>query len=415
MPIAMRFHLTSLSTVSVALFAGCAPDPAAPASAAAPPRVTVAALEERELLDQDEFNGWLAAPETVDVRARVRGHIMKIHFTDGQIVKKDELLFTLDKRPFEAEVQRVADETRVLVAQQVAADREHARLRELLGKGGASQSQVDKAEADAKALEAGIQASRQEEVRRKLDVEFCDITAPIGGRISRAQLTEGNLVNAGGSDPLLTTIVAVDPIYVYFDVTERALQRYIKKRPEGAPEGDKKTLRDLKLPFTFGLEGEVGYPHEGTLNFAENRIDRTTGTIQVRGEASNSEDRLVPGSRARIRVPVDKPYKALVVPDTAILTDQDRKYLLVVGENNVVIRKDVELGKRLDDGARVVRPAAQGTAIAREDRVIVLGLQRARLNYPVEPMDAAGKPLTAPGAAPPASAPTAPAPTAGKS
>ncbi len=393
----MRSNLRESSlTLALSLaLASCAPErPAAPPPA--PPKVTVARPEQRELVDQDDYTGWLDAPETVEVRARVRGHITKVHFEDGQFVKEGDLLFALDKRPFQAEVDRVRDQVLVFEAQKVAADREFTRLRELLSKGGSSQSQVDKAEADAKAFEAQIQAMTQDMVRRKLDVEFCDITAPIGGRISRALLTEGNLVNAGGSDPLLTTIVAIDPIYVYFDIDERALQGYQRLRAgrEGGSEGQQKTMRDRNIAFSFGLDSDAGYPHQGTLNFADNRVDRATGTIQVRGQAPNSGHMFVPGSRVRVRVPVSEPYPALLVPGTAVLSDQDKKYLLVVGEGRNVLRRDVELGKLLDDGMRVILPGRKdGEGLAKDAWVIVLGLQRARVNYPVEPVDASGQPV----------------------
>ena len=371
---------------------GCKKE-SAPAGAP-PPRVTVAHPEEREIVDYDQYNGWLAAPETVDVRARVRGHIKKVHFQDGQIVKAGEPLFTLDQRPFQADVEAARGQLRVYEAQKVAADKELVRVRELLGKGGASQSQVDKAEADAGALQAQIDSAKQQVERERLNVEYSVITAPIAGKISRALLTVGNLVNAGGSDPLLATIVSMDPIYVYFNVDERALQRYMRMTEEAEPGLRDKPLAERKVPFSFGLETDQGYPHEGILNYAAPEVDRTTGTREARGGIPNPDGKLVPGSRVRVRIPVSRPYKALVVPDTALLTDQDRKYLLVVGEKNVVLRRDVRPGKLLDDGRRIIllSDSKEGMLKA-DDWVIVIGLQRARINYPVEPLDASGKPV----------------------
>ena len=182
------------------------------------------------MIDYDQYNGWLDAADTVEVRARVRGHIDKIHFTDGQIVKKGDLLFELDPRPFEAAVQRQRDLKDISQSQLVAAQKEEARLKELLDPRGASQSQVEKAEADTLTLQAQIKAADQEIVRAGLDLEYSRITAPLAGRISRAMLSVGNLVNAGGSDPVLTTIVSIDPVYIYFSVDERALQRYQQER-----------------------------------------------------------------------------------------------------------------------------------------------------------------------------------------
>ncbi|MEW6745648.1 MAG: efflux RND transporter periplasmic adaptor subunit [Planctomycetota bacterium] len=380
-----------------AVLPGCPSSPPSSAPRTAP-KVTVAHPEIREIVDQDEYNGWMDAVATVEVRARVRGHIQEVHFPDGQFVREGDLLFTLDPRPFQAEVDQARDQLRVYEAQKVAADRELVRLRELLGKGGASQSQVDKAEADVGSLDAQIEGAKQEIERHNLDLEYSRITAPISGKISRALLSAGNLVNAGGSDPLLTTIVAMDPIYVYFNIGEHALQRYMQMRPKDEPP---KELRERQLPFFFGLDADEGYPHQGTLDFAENRVDRQTGTIQVRGAVPNPDGVFVPGSRARVRVPVSQPYRSTLVPDTAILTDQDRKYLLVVGAQNVVLRRDVQLGRLLDDGMRIVLPATkEGAGVTAEDWVITLGLQRARVNYPVEPLDAAGKPVGLSGPSP---------------
>ncbi|MGH7163121.1 MAG: efflux RND transporter periplasmic adaptor subunit [Planctomycetota bacterium] len=385
-------EITALLALALAV-AGCPrrPDPPPPPP---PPKVTVARPQERELVDFGEASGWLAAPESVEVRARVRGHIEKVHFADGQIVKKGDCLFTLDERPFQAELDRAAEEVRIYEAQRVASQKELARQSELLAKGGASRSQVEKLEADVAALGARIESAKQEVERRRLELEYARITAPISGRTGRAMLTEGNLVNAGGSDPVLTTIVAVDPIHLYFYVDERNLQVYRATRLKSDPESPRKALREFNIPCYFGLEGEEGYPHEGVLDFSDNRIDPETGTIQVRGAAPNPDGRLTPGSRVRVRAPVTPPYKALVVPDDALLTDQDRRYVLVVGEGNVVLRRDVKPGRLLDDGARVVLARDdKGEGITTDDLLIVLGLQRARVNYPVEPLDRDGKPV----------------------
>jgi RND family efflux transporter MFP subunit len=234
----------------------------------------------------------------------------------------------------------------------------------------------------------------------ELDLEYSRITAPIAGRISRAELSEGNLVNAGGSDPLLTTIVAVDPMYVYFSVDERSLQRYMKARPPAADGAQApEVLRDRQLPFRFGLDSDQGYPHQGVLDFADNKVDPDTGTIQLRGVVDNKQGQFVAGSRVRVRVPVSGKYSIVAVPDTSILSDQDKRYVLVVDDQHVVSRRDILLGKLLDDGQRVVLPAADGKpAVAPEEWIIVQGLQRARLNYPVDPVKPSASP---PDAGPP--------------
>jgi RND family efflux transporter MFP subunit len=368
---------------------GCSKKPEAPPPA--PPKVTVAHPEQRTLVDDDNYNGWLEAAENVDVRSRVRGHIAKVAFTDGQIVKKGDLLFQLDPRPFEAEVGRTRDELRIVEAQKIAADRDYDRMKELVISGAVSKSEADKSEARALSLAAQVQAVKQEITRKALDLEYAQITAPIGGKISRAQLTVGNLVNAGGTDPVLTTIVSIDPIYLYFNIDERSLQRYQKTAAERTAQGSK--IKEGKFPFTFGLDSDQGFPHQGVLDFANNRVDRETGTIQVRGVVANPKGQFVPGSRVRVRIPFGDPYQAILVPDTAILTDQDKKYLLVVNEKNVVIRRDIKPGRLLDDGMRVVSAVDKDQEIKPSDWIVVVGLQRARINYPIEPLDASGNPI----------------------
>jgi RND family efflux transporter MFP subunit len=349
--------------------------------------------EQRELSDHEEFNGWMTPDDSVDVRSRVRGHIKKIHFTDGQYVKKGDLLFELDPRPFQAEIDRAQNGLKIYEAQKVAADKEEARLRLLLTKGGASVQQVEKAEADALALAAQIRATKNELESEKLDLEYSRITADIDGRVSKAELSEGNLVNAGGSDPLLTTVVSVDPIKVYFNVDERSLLRYAKSvGARGENISDLlANLKDRKTKFAFALDGETGFEHEGELRFGDNRVDTSTGTIQIYGIVPNPNGMFIPGARVRVRLTIGKPYTAMLVPDTAILSDQDKRYVLVVDDKNTVRRRNVTLGAQTDEGMRAIRPAdklADGENIA-DWEVIVDNLQRARLNYPVDAQESA--------------------------
>jgi RND family efflux transporter MFP subunit len=354
-----------------------------------PPKVSVRHPTQRELRDYDEYNGWLDASEKVEVRARVRGHIKSVHFTDGQIVKRGDLLFELDPEPFKAEIAEAKARRNVYAAQENAAAKEAARQRELLTKGGASTRQVEKAEADVQSFVAQIAATDEEVRRRMLDLEYAQIKAEIGGRISKAQLTQGNLVNAGGSDPLLTTIYALDPVYAYFQIDERSLRKYAKGL---GVDGKNFTellaaLKGRKTPFEFALEGEQGFPRHGELDFVEPRIDRATGTVQARGVVKNPQGQLVPGSRIKVRIAVSKPYQALLLPDTAVLSDQGQKYLLLVDGKNLVERRDVDLGRLLDDGMRVILQGQEtGKGVTGNDWVIVEGLQRARVNDPVDPV-----------------------------
>ncbi|HQZ68482.1 MAG TPA: efflux RND transporter periplasmic adaptor subunit, partial [Planctomycetaceae bacterium] len=372
--------------------AGCGGTVAEPKAPAAP-KVTVGHPVQRELVDEEDFSGWLEASATVEVRARVRGHIQKIHFKDGDIVESEQLLFELDPRPFQISIDQATAQSKAYEAQKNAAEKDVARYTELVKTGGASQQQLEKAQADADSYDAQINAMKEQVRQFELDLEFSRVTAPIAGRISRAMLTEGNLVNAGGSDPLLTTIAAITPINVYFSVDERTLQRTMRKRAEKEPEKESATpkpLRERQMPFRFGLDSDTGYPNEGTLDFADNKVDSQTGTIQVRGVVDNTQGKFVPGSRVKVRVPVSEPYTAVIAADTAILSDQDKRYVLAVDEKNVVTRRDITPGKLLDDGMRVILPAAgESQGLTPADRIIVLGLQRARINYPVEPLEEA--------------------------
>ncbi|MCR4411680.1 MAG: efflux RND transporter periplasmic adaptor subunit [Thermoguttaceae bacterium] len=366
----------------MALVAGCGPAVVGPEPS--PPKVAVSHPVIRELVDEDDYRGWLQASQTVEVRSRVRGHIKRIHFTDGQIVEKNQLLFELDPRPFQVMIDEALAQAKALEAQKYAAAKERERYRELVQKRAVSQQEFEKVEADVLSYDARIAAKMQEVERFRLDLEYSRVTAEIGGRIGRAQLTEGNLVNAGGSDPVLTTIVALDPLYVYFSVDERSLQRYQKSRR--AHLGDKAAapVREEKVPFRFGLDTDEGYPHQGLLDFADNKVDPSTGTIEVRGVVQDPKRLLTPGSRVRVRIPVSDKYPATLVPDTAVNTDQDRKYLLVVDEKNVVQRRNVRLGRLLDDGMRIVLGAEP--ELKPDEWIIVEGIQRARLLYPVEPV-----------------------------
>jgi RND family efflux transporter MFP subunit len=346
------------------------------------PKVTVAHPVVRELMDEDRYNGWLAASDTLEVRSRVKGHIQTIHFKDGDHVQKGQLLFELDPRPFQVEINEAKAYAKSLDAQKVAAQKDAARYQELLKSGGASRQQFEKAQADAEAYDAQIAAKLEEVKRYELDLQYARITADLGGKISKANLGVGNLVNAGGSDPLLTTIVATDPIYVYFPIDERAMQRYLKIGAARRGENKEVALRDLKIPFYFGLDSEKGYPHQGLLDFADNKVIEGTGTIEVRGVADNKEGLFVPGSRVRVRLPVSDKYPATLVPDTCVNTDQDQKYLLMVGDGKLVARQNVVLGRLLDDGMRVI----EQPKLKPEAWIIMEGMERARINYPVEPV-----------------------------
>jgi len=358
---------------------GCGPA-APPLAETPPPPVSVSQPLVREIIDHDDYEGRIAAVETMEVRARVRGHLVKVNFQDGQIVKEGQLLFEIDPRPYRAalnaaEAQRAAADAALELAR-----REYARTLQLQRSGASTREEMDvwtakQAVAKAERLKA-LAAVEQ----AKLDLDFTKVEAKIPGKTSRTQVTVGNLVNASGGEMLLTTITSVDPMYVYFDVDERALLRYRKDYRKGPKEGDAEPpLKDLKIPVYVALEGEEGYPHKGMLDFADNQVNPSTGTIQVRGVLPNSTHILDAGMRARVRIPVTDPHKSLMITERAVGTDQGRRFVYVVNDQNVAERRDVKLG-RMSDGLQVVQEGMKP-----EDWIVVNGIQRVRDGAKVEP------------------------------
>jgi RND family efflux transporter MFP subunit len=379
-------HHGLLTSVGIILLAGagCHQD-AAPAAAPKAPKVTVSHPTFKQIRDENSYTGWLRASATVDVRARVKGHIKKVHFEDGDLVKKDQLLFELDPRPFQTAIDQADAQAKAIAAQVVALQKDVARYTDLVKTRAVTQQQLDKAIADVGYADAQHTAMLEQVKAAQLELEYSKITAPIAGQIGRALLTEGNFVNAGGTDPVLATINAVDPISIYFSVDEQALQEFVRAQRSGADKNggsDNTPLRDKKYPIQFGLDTDEGYPHQALLDFANNEIDASTGTIEVRAKSTNAGDKLKPGYRVRVRIPVSAPYDAILVPEAAINTDQDKKYLLLVDEKGNAKRRDVELGRLLDDGMQVI--LSSKPPLEKNTQIIVEGMQRARLNYPVE-------------------------------
>lgn len=366
-----------------------------------PPRVTVARPLTRSVRDYDYFNGWLQAADTVEVRARVSGYLTKIAFEPGETVAAGDLLFEIDPRPFRAEVDRVVAEVAQAEAELARATASLARAERLAPSRTITQEEYDRTVAEKAVAEATVKARQAALEQARLSLEFTRVTAPLAGIISRNLISEGNLVTADST--ALTTIVSVSPMHVYFYVDERALQNYQRQNRLRDPDADRKALAERQIPCEFGLETDDGYPHPGMLDFSDNQIDASTGTVLVRGIADNSRRLLVSGERVRIRVPGREDYQALLVPETALLSDQDKKYLLVLNTENVVLRRDVRLGRLLEDGLRVILPADE--PLGPQDRVVTLGLQAARVNYPAEPVDGEGRPVSAAPAAVPANPP----------
>jgi RND family efflux transporter MFP subunit len=345
--------------------------------------VSVAPAVQRSVTDVETFSGRLEAAEFVELRPRVAGTIDKVHFTDGATVAAGALLFTIDPRPFEAEVARA--ESQVVAAKSRAdlAQTEYARAQKLLDSRAVSRQEFDQLAAGARTSEADIKAAEAALRVARLNLAYTAVRAPIGGRLSRANVTAGNLVN---EQVVLTSIAATNRVHAYFDGSE---QTFLRVRAAG----------NAKPVVRMGLANEQGYPHQGTLDFVDNRLNPQTGAIRLRASFDNRDGRFVPGLAARLTMTTSAPYQATLVPERAIGTDQNRKTVVVVGADGQPQFRVVQLGA-LQDGMRVLL----GDAVKPGENVVVEGLQRIMPGMPVQPqvlkVDERGLPITPPPAAP---------------
>ena len=352
--------------------AGCA-QPAAQQGPAADPQVTVAAAVAREVTEWDEFTGRLEAVNTVAIRPRVSGYVSAVRFVEGATVRRGDVLFQIDPRPFQAQVDRLRAELRRARATVARANSERERAVRLSAENAMSREErerrasfADEAAAEVAAVEAGLRAA-------ELDLEFTRVTAPIDGRVSRAIVTEGNLVSSGpGEATLMTTVVSLDPIYAVFDADEQTFLRY------GAVGWAQDRARRQPMPIQMALAGDEDFPRDGKLNFLDNQIDPETGTIRVRAVFANRDGALMPGLFVRLRLPGGGAYRGTLVQDRAVGTDLDKRFVLVVDAGNTVQYRAVTLGP-LFDGLRIVK-----SGVAEGDRVIVNGLQRVRPGMKVQ-------------------------------
>lgn len=361
-----------LITLSLLTITGCSREiPAAAPSP--PPEVTVSKPVEREITEFLEFTGRTESPEFVEVRARVSGYLDKIHFQDGQEVKADDPLFDIDPRPFDAtlgQAKAELDRAEATVAQTTS---QVARYTDLRKTNAVSQQELEKAIADKGVAEGTKAMALQQIVKAKLDVEFAQIKAPIAGRVSRANIAVGNLISPGlATNSVLTTIVSVDPMYVYFNIDEPSLLRYKEHIRKSGQLLKLTHVKELKLPVHVALANETGFPHAGMLDFVDNQVNASTGTIRARGSMPNADRTFVPGLFVRVQLPFGEPRKELLVPDRAIGTDQNLRYVLVVNDKDEVERRDVTLGL-LSNGERVIT-----NGVKADEWVIVNGIQRAR-------------------------------------
>lgn len=368
--------------LSVALLlAGCGDStPTAQAPAAPPaPAVTVSHPVEKVVADYDEFVGRFTAVDYVEVRARVSGYLEKIQFTDGQLVNAGDVLFTIDRRPFEAALAQAKAARQQALANLEFAEADLKRS-EGLPKGTVITQQTFDQRVQAKGVAAAAVAAQDAAVRQaELELQFTELKAPVSGRIGDRRVSIGNLVTGGtnGSTTLLATIVSTDPIRFEFTIDEASYLRYLSSGvTEDGANGVKSVAVSLKLI------DEKDFVHKGKIDFVDNVIDRSSGTMRLRAEFANSDGRLTPGMFGRIRVPSSAPATALLVPDSAIGTEQVKKFVYTVGSDNVATPKYVTLGPVVD-GMRVV---TQG--LAANDVVVVNGLMRIRPGSKVSPQEA---------------------------
>ena len=344
---------------------------------AAPPAVTVSQPIQRELVERDEFTGQFAAKEYVEIRARVSGYLTEIHFEDGQIVKEGDLLFVIDPRPYEATLAAARAQLAQANAQVDLATQQLSRSAELRKKDFEPASNYDQRVSDLKVAAAATESAKAAIRSAELNVGFTRITAPLTGRISNHQVSVGNLVSGSDSaaTPALTTVVSLDPIYFYFDMSEGDYLTY--QRATAAGKLDE--ARDSS-PVYVRLTDETEWPRRGLLNFIDNQVDRGAGTIRARATFPNSDFFVTPGQFGRIRIPASERYNAILIPDGAVVTDQSRKVVMTVKDDGTVEPKVVRPGPMTDDGLRIIR-----SGLAPTDRVIINGLVRARPGGKVTP------------------------------
>ena len=361
----------ALAALSVAACKPAAPPPAAL------PEIATAKVVSKRVKDWDEYTGRFQAVDSVDVRPRASGYIDEVKFREGQLVQKDDVLFIIDQRPYQAEYDRARAGVELAKSQYELAKLEAARAQKLKDSGAVSREELDTRVSQLNQQEASVAAARATLDSVALMLSFTKVRAPFAGRVSRAEVTRGNLVTGGNEGgTLLTTIVSVDPIYVYFEGDENAYLRYQTM----ARSGERSSSRDANNPVRVGLADETDFPHEGTMDFVDNQLDVRTGTIRARAVLSNKEGRFTPGLFARVQLLGSDEYDAVLIDDRAIGTDQNQRFVLVVGANDTLQYRPVQLGRNID-GLRVIR---QG--LNPDDSIVVSGLQRVRPGMQIKPV-----------------------------
>jgi RND family efflux transporter MFP subunit len=360
--------------VAVGAFSGCG---RAPAQGKAPlPTVTVAPVEQKEIVERNEFTGRVEPVDSVEIRPRVSGYIEEVKFQSGQLVKKGEVLFQIDPRWHQATFEQRQAEYEQARTRLDNARREADRTPKLLSNNAISVEESDARESRFEEAKSGLLAAQAALDSARLDLDYTLVRAPIAGRVSRALLTEGNYVSGvAGAATVLTTLVSVNPVYVHADMDENSLLRFNELARAKKLEAD----GDGRIPVELQLADEQDFPHRGYIESFDNRLNADTGSILLRAVFPNADGRIVPGLFARIRVPLSDRHAALLVEERAIGTDQAQKFVLTLTPTNTVAYRPVQLGPVIE-GKRVVRTGLQGT-----EEIVVNGLQRVRPGMPVTP------------------------------
>jgi RND family efflux transporter MFP subunit len=376
MPTLKSVRRLTILLLLVPVLAACGQSQSQPQAAPPPPQVTIAKPTSKMIADQDEYVGRFVSVESVEVRARVPGYLEAIHFRDGQLVKAGDLLFTIDRRPFQIALAQAQAGLAQAKATLAFAESDLARAQGLAIGSVITQQTFDQRTQAKRSAEASVAAQEAAERQAALDLEFTELRAPVSGRIGDRRVSIGNLVTGGtaGNTSLLATIESIDPIRFEFTLDEASYLRYGDLTKDGAGAN-----RGLTLPVELKLLGESAFSHVGKMDFVDNAIDRSSGTIRARAVFDNPDGKFTPGMFARVRMAAAPPKDELLVPDAAIGAEQVRKFVLVVDAENVARPKYVTLGPVVD-GLRVI---TQG--LTSDDNVIVNGLMRARPGAKVTP------------------------------
>ncbi|HEY2609041.1 MAG TPA: efflux RND transporter periplasmic adaptor subunit [Paraburkholderia sp.] len=359
-----RLAIAALVVIVVAglgTFGAIRVDASSPAAPTIVPEVDVASVVQKTITDWQSYSGRLEAVEKVDVRSQVPGTIVSVNFKDGALVKKGDTLFVIDPRPYAAEVDRAEAQLAAAQARTGYTQSDWERAQRLIGDNAIAKRDYDEKQNAAREASANLKAAQAALETARINLGYTKIVAPVAGRVSRAEITVGNVVSAGASSAPLTTLVSVSPIYASFDADEQTYLQYLSRAKDGS-----------KVPVELGLADESGYSRSGTIESVDNRLDTSSGTIRVRARFDNEDGALIPGLYARVKVGGSAPHPALLIDDAAVGTDQDKKFVLVVDQGNHVVYREVSVGG-MQGNLRVVKDGLKAG-----DRIVVNGIQRVR-------------------------------------